>query len=187
MLLQLKEPDQALPKPTTIPLAVGIDLGTTHSLAAYKKGNEDVRILTDTLPSVVSYKGVVPVVGKQALSDLDETPDHVVSSIKRLMGKSLEDIKDTLEEQLYSLPKESTAGEAQPLTLFVKDRFITPFEVSADILKALKKQAEESLGEPVTQAVITVPAYFDDAARTATKNAARLAGLDVLRLVVSRR
>ncbi len=183
MLLQLKEPNQALPKPTKIPLAVGIDLGTTHSLAAYKKGNEDVRILTDTLPSVVSYKGVVPVVGKQALSDLDETPDHVVASVKRLMGKSIDDLKGTLEEQLYSLPSEAKTDENAPLTLFVKDRFISPFEVSADILKALKKQAEESLGEPVTQAVITVPAYFDDAARTATKNAARLAGLEVLRLV----
>lgn len=183
MLLQLKEPNQTSPKPTEIPLAIGIDLGTTHSLAAYKKGDENVRILTDTLPSVVSYKGANPVVGKRALSDLDDTPDHVVTSIKRLMGKSLEDIKGTVEEHIYPLSNEKQTNENDPLTLCVKNQKMTPFEISADILKELKKQAEKTLKETVTQAVITVPAYFDDAARTATKNAARLAGLEVLRLV----
>lgn len=183
MLLQLKEPNQTSPKPTEIPLAIGIDLGTTHSLAAYKKGDENVRILTDTLPSVVSYKGANPVVGKRALSDLDDTPDQVVTSIKRLMGKSLEDIKGTVEEHIYPLSNEKQTNENDPLTLCVKNQKMTPFEISADILKELKKQAEETLKETVTQAVITVPAYFDDAARTATKNAARLAGLEVLRLV----
>ncbi len=183
MLLQLKEPNQTSPKPTEISLAIGIDLGTTHSLAAYKKGDENVRILTDTLPSVVSYKGANPVVGKRALSDLDDTPDHVVTSIKRLMGKSLEDIKGTVEEHIYPLSNEKQTNENDPLTLCVKNQKMTPFEISADILKELKKQAKKMLKKTVTQAVITVPAYFDDAARTATKNAARLAGLEVLRLV----
>ncbi|HBN22179.1 MAG TPA: Fe-S protein assembly chaperone HscA [Holosporales bacterium] len=183
MLLQLKEPNQASPKPTEIPLAIGIDLGTTHSLAAYKKGDENVRILTDTLSSIVSYKASTPIVGEQALSDLDDTPNQVITSIKRLMGKSVEDIKGTIEEHLYPLSKGTETNKNEALTLLIKDQPMTPFEVSADILKELKKQAEDTLGESVTQAVITVPAYFDDAARTATKNAARLAGLEILRLV----
>lgn len=183
MLLQLKEPNQNAPKPIKTPLAIGIDLGTTHSLAAHKKGDEDVRILTDTLPSVVSYKSTNPIVGEQALRDLDDVPDQVVTSIKRLMGKSIEDIKGTVEADLYPLSNEAQENDNAPLMLLIKDRPMTPLEVSADILKELKKQAEEALKETVTQAVITVPAYFDDAARTATKNAARLAGLEVLRLV----
>lgn len=179
MLLQLKEPHKAPPKKRNIPLAIGIDLGTTQSLAAYKKGNGAVQIITETLPSVVSYRGEFPRIGKRALEDLNETPTQVITSIKRLMGKSLDDLKGTIEEKIYPLSKTAT----DTLTLDIKGQHFSPLEVSADILKELKKQAEETLGRSVTQAVVTVPAYFDDGARTATKNAARLAGLEVLRLV----
>ncbi len=179
MLLQLKEPNQSSPKPSKIPVAIGIDLGTTHSLAAYKKGTEEVRILSDILPSVVSYKGDTPLVGERALCDLKETPQCVITSIKRLMGKSLSDIKGTVDEKVYPLSKDAKGA----LTLDIKGQHLSPLEISSDILKELKKQAEKALKESVTHAVITVPAYFDDGARAATKNAARLAGLEVLRLV----
>ncbi len=177
MLLQLKEPNAPLEKPTNIPVAIGIDLGTTHSLATYKESSkDDVRLLTNLIPSVVSYLSDTPVVGEPALEDLKTDSNAVVTSIKRLMGKGIEDFESP---ELYPFSQ----TQKKHLTLDIKGRFLTPVEISAEILKALKKQSEEALGKTVTQAVITVPAYFDDAARTATKDAARLAGLEVLRLV----
>lgn len=178
MLLQLEEPNTPQ-KTADISVAIGIDLGTTHSLAAYKKEGTDLTFVSDLMPSVVSYLGQEVTVGTLALEELACNPTYVITSIKRLMGKGLEDIQNTPEADLYTLSQ--TPDKA--LSINIAGKKVSPVEVSAEILKALKSQAEKTLGEQVTKAVITVPAYFDDAARTATKDAARLAGLEVLRLV----
>lgn len=168
MLLQLVEPGQTpLPHEKGKTTAIGIDLGTTHSLVAiFQQGSP--KILRDEkgvslLPSTVFYDREKTLVGKMAQKKGAQQPERMISSFKRFMGKS---------EQ----------GE-QTHHFNVGDRHVTPVEMSAEILRSLKMRAEKYLGDNVTQAVITVPAYFDDAARTATRDAARLAGLEVLRLV----
>ena len=168
MLLQLVEPGKTpLPHEKGKTTAIGIDLGTTHSLVAvFQQGSP--KVLRDEtgvslLPSTVLYDRNKTLVGKIAQEEGAQQPERMISSFKRFMGKS---------EQ----------GE-QTHHFDVGDRHITPVETSAEILRSLKMRAEKCLGDNVTQAVITVPAYFDDAARTATRDAARLAGLEVLRLV----
>lgn len=166
------------------PRIVGIDLGTTNSLVAFMDltgpeiipDAEDERIL----PSVIAIgqDGEV-LVGRKAKEVLLTHSDRAVYSVKRLMGRGADDI----QEELQLFPFRLAEGSEQVLRLKVADRVMTPPEVSAQVLKALKQQAEEYLNEPVTQAVITVPAYFNDAQRQATKDAGRLAGLEVLRLV----
>jgi molecular chaperone HscA len=185
-ILEIYEPGQTpLPHEAERELAVGIDLGTTNSLVAISRDNkpEVLRLMhgEGLLPSVVAYlDGRQPIVGYEARGLIDEHPDRVVRSIKRLMGRGFADVKDVAG----TLPFTVEPGEAERMVrLRVGSRVLTPVEVSADILRALKNRAEVALDRPVTQAVITVPAYFDDAARTATKDAARLAGLQVLRLV----
>ncbi len=186
MLLQLHEPGETPgPHEAEGGLAVGIDLGTTNSVVAIARGGE-VEVLRDgegrgLVPSVVFYSedGQV-VVGDSARSQILEAPDHVVSSVKRLMGRGLEDVKALAGTLPYQV---EPAAEGGMVRLKVAGRVLTPVEISADILRAVKARAEEALGKGVDKAVVTVPAYFDDAARTATKDAARLAGLDVLRLV----
>ncbi len=188
MLLQIHEPGET-PEPHALERrqAIGIDLGTTNSVVAIVTG-EHPEVLRDAggdglVPSVVSYAYDEPVVGRQALNDLAQYPDYVVSSIKRLMGRGPEDVKRLAGALPYEIvpPEEGKSGGM--VRLKVGDRVLTPVEISTDILKALRARAEASLGHKIERAVITVPAYFDDAARTATKDAARLAGLDVLRLV----
>ena len=192
MLLQIYEPGET-PEPHAAQrgIAVGIDLGTTNSVVAVVHAAisddeaDSVEVLRDQcgdglIPSVVAYLEEEPLVGRAAQALLLQHPDRVVSSVKRLMGRGLRDVKALGGTLPYELAAESAGGMVR---LQIGARAISPVEVSADILRALKKRAEDKLGEAVDRAVITVPAYFDDAARNATKDAAALAGLEVLRLV----
>lgn len=193
-LLKIHEPGQTpLPHEDERQLAVGIDLGTTNSVVAISN-DEKPEVLRDTsggnaiVPSVVYYGADAdPVVGEAARDQINDNADRVVSSVKRLMGRGIADVKSIAGTLPYhvEVPAEDAAKSGEPMMvrLNVGDRVLTPVEVSADILRALRARAEESLGKPVEKAVITVPAYFDDGARTATKDAARLAGIEVLRLV----
>ncbi len=182
-LLQISEPGQST-APHEHRLAVGIDLGTTNSLVAtLRSGSADT--LPDEhgrhlLPSVVRYrKDAAPEVGGAALDAAVDDPLNTIASVKRLMGRGVEDIK-RLGNQL---PYEFSAAESGMPRIKTAAGEYSPVEVSADILRALKRRAESALGGELTGAVITVPAYFDDAQRQATKDAARLAGLNVLRLL----
>ena len=186
MLLQLHEPGESpAPHQEERGLAVGIDLGTTNSVVALARSGA-VEVLRDAegkalVPSVACYDdqgGVI--VGREARRMILEAPERVVSSVKRLMGRGADDVKALAGTLPYQL---DTAAEGGMVRLRVAGRTLTPVEVSADILRVLRARAEEAQGKPVDRAVVTVPAYFDDAARTATKDAARLAGLEVLRLV----
>ena len=192
MLLQIYEPGET-PEPHAVQrgIAVGIDLGTTNSVVAVvhaattEDGPDNVEVLRDQcgdglIPSVVAYLEEEPLVGRAAQALLLQHPDRVVSSVKRLMGRGHNDVKALGGTLPYALAAESAGGMVR---LQIGARAISPVEVSADILRTLKKRAEDKLGEAVERAVITVPAYFDDAARNATKDAAALAGLEVLRLV----
>jgi Fe-S protein assembly chaperone HscA len=171
---------------------VGIDLGTTNSLVAYMEGDKPVVIPgvdgSNLVPSVVALdpmpaEGGRPTVtvGNSARKALIETPERVIYSVKRLMGRSLAEVQRELKFFPFRLADDVEAGEV-PRVQLGELRF-TPPEISAYVLRQLKKNAERFFGAPVTQAVITVPAYFNDAQRQATKDAGRMAGLDVLRLV----
>src|SRR6202522_3422892 len=165
---------------------VGIDLGTTNSLVAYMQGDSPVVIPGEDggnlVPSVVAIdeKNQV-IVGNAARKYLIETPERAVYSIKRLMGRGLEDVQDELKLFPFQLADDLQPGEV--LRIRLGARTYNPPEISALILRQLKRNAERFFGAPVTQAVITVPAYFNDAQRQATKDAGRMAGLEVLRLV----
>ncbi len=186
MLLQIHEPGQTPdPHADDRGLAVGIDLGTTNSVVAVSREGQP-EVLRDgdgngLIPSVVAYgeDGSV-LVGREARRQLLERPESVVSSIKRLMGRGVADVKTVAGTLPFELDSAAAGGMVR---LKVAGRTLTPVEISADILRAVKARAEAAQGKTVDRAVITVPAYFDDAARSATKDAARLAGLEVLRLV----
>ena len=180
-LLQISEPGQS-PKPHERRIAVGIDLGTTHSLvAAVRSGiaeclpDDAGRVL---LPSVVRYMADDKrQIGFEALASIAADPENTIASAKRFMGRSLADVKDAAKlpyrfvDHKGMLGLQTVAGEKSPV------------EVSADILATLRYRAEDTFNDDVFGAVITVPAYFDDAQRQATKDAAKLAGLNVLRLI----
>jgi len=162
---------------------VGIDLGTTNSLVAYVDAGGVPRVIPDAegrklLPSIVAYTPNGIVVGEAARRQLARNPARTVYSVKRFMGRGWEDVR----EEARHVPFEIVPS-AEVVTIRAGDREVTPPEVSAQILRALKLQAEAHLGEVVERAVITVPAYFNDAQRQATKDAGRIAGLDVLRIV----
>jgi molecular chaperone DnaK len=165
---------------------VGIDLGTTNSLVAYMEGERPVVIPgedgSNLVPSVVALdrNGQV-IVGNAARKYLIETADRAVYSVKRLMGRGYEDVQDELKLFPFRIAEDLQAGEVLRIKLSEKD--FTPPEISAYILRQLRRNAERFFGAPVKKAVITVPAYFNDAQRQATKDAGRIAGLDVLRLV----
>jgi Fe-S protein assembly chaperone HscA len=165
---------------------VGIDLGTTNSLVAYMQGDSPVVIPGEDglnlVPSVVALdeKNQI-IVGNAARRYLIETPERAVYSIKRLMGRGVEDIQDELKLFPFQLAEDLHEGEV--LRIKIGERTYTPPEISALVLRQLKRNAERFFGAPVSQAVITVPAYFNDAQRQATKDAGRIAGLNVLRLV----
>src|SRR6266568_3880300 len=165
---------------------VGIDLGTTNSLVAYMEGDRPVVIPgedgANLLPSIVALdeRGQI-VVGNSARKYLIETPERAVYSIKRLMGRGVEDVREELKLFPFRLADDLEAGEV--LRIKLGEKTFTPPEISAYILRQLKRNAERFFAGPVTKAVITVPAYFNDAQRQATKDAGRIAGLDVLRLV----
>ena len=158
---------------------IGIDLGTTNSLAAVMD-TDGPRILSGIVPSIVAVAddGSI-VVGESARAILLHHPERAIYSAKRLMGKGLADIQD----ELHVLPFHVTEGSEAVIRLKVGDRILTPPEVGAYVLRELKNRAEDALGEPVSKAVVTVPAYFNDGQRQATKDAGRIAGLEVLRLV----
>src|ERR1700687_1023255 len=165
---------------------VGIDLGTTNSLVAFMQGDRPVVIPgedgVNLVPSVVALdeKDQI-IVGNAARKYLIETPERAVYSIKRLMGRGIEDIQQELKLFPFHLADDLQPGEV--LRIRLGEKSFTPPEISAFVLRQLKRNAERFFNAPVTQAVITVPAYFNDAQRQATKDAGRIAGLEVLRLV----
>src|SRR5438105_8339565 len=167
-------------------IVVGIDLGTTNSLVAFMESSTPVVIPgedgSNLLPSLVALDsdGRI-IVGNPARATLIENPESAIYSVKRLMGRGVEDV----QEELKFFPFRPAEGLAPGEVLRVKlgDREFTPPEISATILRQLKRNAERYFGKPITKAVITVPAYFNDAQRQATKDAGRIAGLEVLRLV----
>ena len=174
--------DRAKPHADQSPI-VGIDLGTTNSLVAVYADNKP-RVLgvegEQIMPSVVRYEEHGVVVGNDARSRAVEFPKHTITSIKRLMGRSLTDAKDDAEFLSYDITE---GPNATARAMLPGGKLVSPQEVSAEILLALKDRASKSLGVEVTKAVVTVPAYFDDAQRQATRDAGRLAGLDVVRIV----
>ena len=165
---------------------VGIDLGTTNSLVAFMQGDTPLVIPGEDglnlVPSVVALdeKDTI-LVGNAARKYLIETPERAVYSIKRLMGRGVEDIREELKLFPFRLAEDLQPGEV--IRIRLGEKTFTPPEISAFILRQLKRNAERYFGAPVSKAVITVPAYFNDAQRQATKDAGRIAGLDVLRLV----
>ena len=180
-LLQISEPGQA-PNPHERRVAIGIDLGTTHSLVASVRNGVSECLPDDEgrviLPSVVRYlEGDKRQIGYAALAAQVDDPANTISSVKRLMGRGIDDIgsRAQLPYQLIDKPGmvtlQTVAGEKSPV------------EISAEILATLRFRAEDTFDDDIYGAVITVPAYFDDAQRQATKDAAQLAGLNVLRLI----
>lgn len=181
-LLQIAEPGQST-APHQHRFAAGIDLGTTNSLVATVKSGiaETLPDLQQRhiLPSVVHYPAQQPpIVGHEAKQYALTDPFNTIASVKRLMGRGLKDVKTTGS----SLPYEFITNDGMPMIRTVNGD-VSPVQISAEILKHLKQRAEDSLGNELTGVVITVPAYFDDAQRQATKDAAQLAGLNVLRLL----
>src|SRR5215475_10796136 len=162
---------------------VGIDLGTTNSLVAYVDGAGVPRVIPDTegrtlLPSIVAYTPNGIVVGEAARRQLVRNPTRTVYSVKRFMGRGWDDVRDEARHVPFTI-----VPSPEVVRIRAGDREVTPPEVSAEVLRALKLRAEAHLGEPIERAVVTVPAYFNDAQRQATKDAGRIAGLDVLRIV----
>ncbi|MFC6439531.1 Fe-S protein assembly chaperone HscA [Bowmanella sp. JS7-9] len=180
--LQIAEPGQSA-VPHQRKLAVGIDLGTTNSLVAtVRSGQADT--LADAkgfhlLPSVVHYSDERVEVGRLAREKASMDPANTISSVKRLMGRSVPDIKSRYPDLPYRF---CTSSETMPGIITPAGK-VNPIQVSAEILKALKLRAEMTLGDELTGVVVTVPAYFDDAQRQATKDAIRIAGLKLLRLL----
>ena len=163
---------------------VGIDLGTTNSLVAYVDDRTGLPVVIPDhegrrlLPSIVGFTPAGILVGEAARRQLARRPTDTVYSVKRLMGRGWEDVKEELRYFPFRvLPAEGT------VKLAVGGREVTPPEVSAIVLRALKERAEAHFGEPIERAVVTVPAYFNDSQRQATKDAGRIAGLDVVRIV----
>ncbi|NDF71019.1 MAG: Fe-S protein assembly chaperone HscA, partial [Betaproteobacteria bacterium] len=182
-LLQISEPGQST-APHQHRRAIGIDLGTTHSLVATVR-NSIATVLPDEhgrnlLPSVVRYgTDGVRAIGAEAQSQQAEDPRNTLVSVKRFMGRGLSDVVQTHQGDL---PYDFVDGPGM-VQIRTAAGVKSPVEVSAEILRVLRLRAEASLGGDITGAVITVPAYFDDAQRQATKDAAQLAGLNVLRLL----
>ncbi len=180
---------------------VGIDLGTTNSLVAYMHGDQHPTLAAPNARAAASGVVIIPgedgsnlvpslvaltlegetIVGNAARKHLIETSDRAVYSVKRLMGRGIEDVQAELKLFPFRLAEDLAPGEV--LRIKLGDKTFTPPEISAIILRQLKRNAERFFGGPVKQAVITVPAYFNDAQRQATKDAGRIAGLEVLRLV----
>jgi len=179
-LLQIADPAAGKGRP------VGIDLGTTNSLIAVVEGGRPKCLPVEEgetpclLPSVVQYRRgeAQPLVGRQARDVAPEQTQDVLASVKRFMGKGADD-----PETRRLATHRFADTDSQVVRFLAADRKVTPVEASAEILRALKRRAEAQLGQRVEQAVITVPAYFDDGQRQATKDAGRLAGLEVLRLL----
>ncbi len=162
---------------------IGIDLGTTNSCVSVMEGNEPIVIANSegdrTTPSVVGYKGNDRLVGKPAKNQMVTNPENTVYSIKRFMGRKFHEVA----EEIKMVPYKVVSGAGDEVKIDVNGEQLSPQAISAVILQKMKKTAEDYLGETVSEAVITVPAYFNDAQRQATKDAGRIAGLDVKRIV----
>jgi len=169
-------------------IIVGIDLGTTNSLVAYihPETRQPVAINDQgrgtIVPSVVHFPtdGTAPIVGTEAKQYLLTDPQNTIYSVKRLLGKSYQDVGDHADQLGYKIIDDNSEGLVQ---VRVGEQFHSPIELSAEILKELRQRAEHALKTPINRAVITVPAYFNDSQRQATRDAGRLAGLEVLRIV----
>ncbi|MDA3869090.1 MAG: Fe-S protein assembly chaperone HscA [Gammaproteobacteria bacterium] len=181
-LLQISEPGQTA-EPHQRRLAVGIDLGTTNSLVATVRSAEALTLADESgrhlLPSVVRYGVDAIEVGEAAIEHAVNDPSNTIVSVKRLMGRAAEDLISLGKSSPYTF----SASDSSVPKIHTRSGDVSAVEVSAEILKTLKARAEATLGDELIGAVITVPAYFDDAQRQATKDAARLAGLNVLRLL----
>jgi len=162
---------------------IGIDLGTTNSLSAtvFNEGPEVIGTVGDfsTTPSVLTWTGSGWLVGHEARECRITNPENTIYSIKRLMGRSMDELLSTVQD----LPYKIIEDQRQLVKVRVDENNFTPQELSAEILKKVKKRAETALGESIEKAVITVPAYFDDPQRQATRDAGRIAGLEVVRIV----
>jgi len=167
-------------------IIIGIDLGTTHSLVAYIKDGAAVAISKDVdasalVPSIVHFdKTGSIIVGQDAKQQLVDFPERTIYSVKRLLGKSYQDLERLNHQLNYRIIDEDEGGLVK---VEVDRKYFSPIELSAEILKKLKRMAEAHLDTKLSKAVITVPAYFNDAQRQATRDAGKLAGLDVLRIV----
>src|SRR5881398_1278428 len=163
---------------------IGIDLGTTNSCVAVMEGNEPVVIANDegrrTTPSVVAFlKNGERKVGDPAKRQAITNPHNTIMSVKRFMGRHFDEVTNEISHWSYKVVK----GDNNTCRIDIDGRLYTPQEISAMILQKMKKTAEDYLGQEVTDAVITVPAYFNDAQRQATKEAGEIAGLNVLRII----
>ncbi|BFG69914.1 molecular chaperone DnaK [Sediminibacterium sp. KACHI17] len=163
---------------------IGIDLGTTNSCVAVMEGNEPVVIANDegrrTTPSVVAFlKNGERKVGDPAKRQAITNPQNTITSVKRFMGRRHDEVTEEISHWSYKVAK----GDNNTVRVAIDDRLYTPQEISAMVLQKMKKTAEDYLGQEVTDAVITVPAYFNDAQRQATKEAGEIAGLNVRRIV----
>ena len=197
-LFQIAEPGESRVKEACKGRVIGIDLGTTNSLVAVVQ-DATPRCLPDAagealLPSVVRYQvSGPPVVGRAAQRAAAQAPHDTIASVKRFMGRGPKDVERDGSTQRFGQYRFAPVGGAEASEGIVRllvagdkgpaSRVVTPIEVSAEILRLLRQRAEEELGGELEGAVITVPAYFDDAQRQATKDAGRLAGLNVLRLL----
>jgi molecular chaperone HscA len=167
-------------------IIVGIDLGTTNSLVAFINPDKQPQVINDTgkgllVPSVVHFNATGDaVVGNEAKEFLTSDPTNTIFSVKRLLGRSYKDVASHQDTFSYKIIDDENDSLVK---IKAGDKFYTPIELSAEILKELKSRAEHALKTPVNRAVITVPAYFNDSQRQATRDAGRLAGLDVLRIV----
>ena len=166
---------------------VGIDLGTTHSLVAVVGETNEIMVIKDSsgintlVPSIIHFlESGETIVGESAKAKLVSNPERTIYSVKRLMGKSYNDIKNHAGFYGFRIIDEDPEGLVK---IQVRETFYNPIELSAEILKELKKRVENTLKQRVSKAVITVPAYFNDAQRQATRDAGKLAGLDVLRII----
>jgi len=180
MLMQISEPGESQVKEACKPRVVGIDLGTTNSLVAHVEDGGPFVIGDDPIvPSVVWYApSGGTLVGRKAQQMAVEEPGRTLASVKRLIGRGIKDLDSVRAMLPYEL-----VGDERAVRVKVGGRELSPVEVSAEILKELKTRAEQQLGGAIEGAVITVPAYFDDAQRQATRDAGRLAGLEVMRLM----
>lgn len=165
---------------------IGIDLGTTNSCVSVFEGNGKVRIIENaegarTTPSIVAYTDDQTLVGAPAKRQAVTNPKNTIFAAKRLIGRRFDDTE--VQKDLKVVPYEITKAPNGDAWVKINGRDISPQEVSAEILKKMKETAESYLGEKVTEAVITVPAYFNDSQRQATKDAGRIAGLDVKRII----
>ena len=162
---------------------IGIDLGTTNSCVAVLEGGEPKVIANEegarTTPSIVGFsKSGERLVGQVAKRQAITNPENTIFSIKRFMGRRYDEVSDELKMVPYKV-----VAQGDHVAVLAQGKEYTPPEISAMILQKLKKSAEAYLGQPVTEAVITVPAYFNDAQRQATKDAGKIAGLEVKRIV----